>query len=108
MGDRKRKSDGRFEMYNEFIDHGIMDAGLTHIEVSVWCMLWRHTRGGVAEVAMTTAQRCLVMSRSSVNKAIRGLLAKGMLRLIERGNLHGKRNRYRIYGSPVRVEVAAP
>ncbi|MGZ5996112.1 MAG: helix-turn-helix domain-containing protein [Isosphaeraceae bacterium] len=97
----KRRSSMRFEMNNAFWRHGTRDADLSAYASLVWLNLWNHADPqGVTYVSVNTIAAEANISRSSTLRGLTELQAKRMLKVIEKGNIHGKSNRYQLSPYP--------
>lgn len=94
---KRRARSGRFAVLNAFVDFGIADAGLTPAEALVWLVLFRDTKAdGTARTGQADVGRRAGLSSRGVKLAVRGLKAKGMLRVVRRGRLNDGPSVYRV------------
>jgi hypothetical protein len=68
---KKGKCAARLAFLNNFVDFTLQE--LTRAELAVWLVLFRDSRGGVAETAMSTISRRAGCSKRAVVTAIKRL-----------------------------------
>jgi len=94
----RRTRSERFAALNAFVDFGIADAELTPAEVLVWLVLFRDTKAeGTARTGQADIARRAGLSVRGVKLAVRGLKAKGMVRVVRRGQLNAGPSTYRVH-----------
>ena len=85
---------GRFRQLNDFVD--VTLRGLTHAERSVWLILFRDTRDGTARTAQADLARRAGIGVRTVQRAVKRLTERGLLRVIRPGRLRGGPSDYAI------------
>jgi len=90
----KRKSAGRFQTLNAFVDVAMVN--LCRGDIVVWLVLYRDTKSGTARTGQTDIARRAGLSVRGVAKAIRRLEKRGLLRTIYRGGLNRGPSRYAV------------
>ena len=82
---KRIRAKGRFGEINAFIDATLAD--LTRAEAAVWLILWRDCkRTGLAQTSQADLARRGGMTTKAVKQAVRKLKAKGLLRVVRKGN----------------------
>lgn len=78
----------RFAILNAFADFALAD--LTGAEVKVWLILFRDAKAatGTARTGQADIARRAGIDARSVRRALESLLAKGMVRVVQRGRLN--------------------
>lgn len=95
---RRTTRSERFAVLNAFVDFGIADADLTPAEALVWLVLFRDTKGdGTARTGQTDIARRARLSVRGVKKALRSLIANGMVDVLHRGRLNVGPSTYRVH-----------
>ncbi|MDP1561994.1 MAG: helix-turn-helix domain-containing protein [Pirellulaceae bacterium] len=95
---RKRKgsrlTSDRFAVLNGFVDCSL--AGLSRSELATWLILYRDTRNGTAATSQGVIARRAGLSVRSVGKAVRRLIAAGLLVVVFQGGLNRGPSRLRV------------
>lgn len=85
----------RFAELNAFVDMTL--AELTPGEVAVWLILWRDTKhSGTARTSQADLGRRAGMTVRGVQKAIRRLAGRGLLKVVSSGKLRGRASVYKV------------
>jgi len=93
-----RGRSARFATLNAFVDFSL--AELTGAEVKVWLILFRDTKGtGTARTGQADIGRRAGLSPRGVRKALVGLQAKGLVRIVRRGRLNAGPSAYRLHAT---------
>ena len=96
--DAKRKTADRFGVLNSFVDAGMV--ALKPVEQSVWFVLWRECRNGLAICSQADIARRIGVSDRTVRRAIDRLRKLGFVRIARRGNLRKGPSSYAIQPLP--------
>lgn len=88
----------RFRQLNDFVDVTLRD--LTHAERSVWLILFRDMRDGTARTAQTDLARRAGFSVATVQRALRRLESRGLVRVVRPGRLRGGPSVYALATGP--------
>jgi DNA-binding transcriptional ArsR family regulator len=92
---RKRRLAARFALFNGFVD-GVMGT-LPRAAALVWVCLWRDTKpDGLARTAVADLARRIGGNRSTVIRALRLLVDRGLLDVVRRGGLGRGVSTYRV------------
>jgi hypothetical protein len=92
---RSRKHSGRFAVLNGFVD-GVMGT-LPRAAALTWVCLWRDTKpDGLARTAVVDLARRVGGDRSTVIRALRLLVERGRLDVVQRGGLGRGVSVYRV------------
>lgn len=92
---KRSRAKGRFGEINAFIDATL--AELTRAEISVWLILWRDCKpNGLARTSQTDLARRGGMTTKTVKRAVRTLKAKGLIRVVRKGNAFAGSSAYRL------------
>jgi hypothetical protein len=88
-GKRQYRVQQRWKLLGDFVD--IHQKSLTGAEVAVWLCLYRDTqKNGLAQTAQTYISTRTGYSKRQVIRSLISLRAKGLLKLVKRGNqFHG-------------------
>jgi len=89
-------SSDRFETLNRFVDVTMRD--LKPAEKVVWFVLFRDVRDGVVTVSQSDIARRSGIRQASVSTAIKGLLARGLVKIIRKGGFRKGMTSYRVQG----------
>ncbi len=103
---RKRQARSeRFAIFNAFTDYSM--ANLTGAEVKVWMILFRDTKAatGIARTGQADIARRAGVSVRAVKNALAKLRAKGLVRSVHRGRLHGGPSSYRVHSTGTHGEA---
>lgn len=92
----RRKGAGRFAVFNPFCDRTMRD--LTGSELRVWMLLWRDCRDGVSRTGQTDIARRAGVNVKTVKRALVALISRGLVKVIERGNLRRGPSTYKVIG----------
>lgn len=92
----KGKASGRFAVVNLFCDRTMRD--LSGSELRVWLLLWRDTRDGVSRTGQTDLARRAGVNVKTVKRALAALIRRGLVVVVERGNLRRGPSTYRVVG----------
>ena len=84
----------RWATLNAFVD--VTAARLSRSELAVWLVLFRDVRDGVARTGLTDIARRGGMDHGSAKRAVRSLVAKGLVTIVRRGRRHGGPSIYRV------------
>lgn len=103
---KKRKSE-KWAKLNAFVD--VTMRGLKPAEVRVWLLLFRDLKpDGLARTGQAdVARRCGLCLRS-VGEAVKGLVDRGLVRVVRRGRLNGGPSVYQLRGHNPEAAVVAP
>jgi hypothetical protein len=94
-GRRSGRQYGRYIVLNGFVD-GVMGT-LPRAAALVWVTLWRDTKpDGLARTAVTDLARRIGGDRSTVIRAVRLLVERGLLDVVRRGGLGRGVSTYRV------------
>jgi CRP-like cAMP-binding protein len=88
----------RFQTLNTFVDVAL--AELSRAEIAIWLVLFRDCREGIARTAQTDIARRAGCDRRTVNRAIRRLEQRGLIRVVYRGGLGCGCSRYSLRSLP--------
>ncbi len=95
---RKPKKSGltadRFAVLNGFVDCSL--AGLSRSELATWLILYRDTRNGTVATSQGEIARRAGLSVRAVGKAVRRLIAAGLLVVVFQGGLNRGPSRLRV------------
>ncbi len=91
---KKKTTANRFAILNAFMDFTI--AGLRRSEMLVWLTLYRDTRDGTARTSQQDIARRTGLSRKTVERAIKSLTDRELLRVVYRGGLNRGSSRYQV------------
>lgn len=94
----RRRTRGRFDVLNGFVDAGM--AGLSRAELAAWLVLYRDTRNGTARTSAGDIARRAGLSRRAVTTALASLRGRGLLTLVYRGGLNRGPSIYRAHPVP--------
>lgn len=99
----RKRSTGRFAEINGFIDRTL--ATLTPSAVAVWLILWRDTKpNGFARTGQTDLARRAGCDTRTVRRALAGLEAAGLLKVVRQGRIGSGPSTYRVRGvNPART-----
>lgn len=90
---------GRFQTINAFVDVTLRD--MRRNDIAVWLLLWRDTKSnGLAKTSQVDLARRAGVSTKSIERAVRRLTDRGLLRLIRRGGVGHGPSTYRVLGIP--------
>lgn len=96
----KRAAAGRFAILNTFVDDRL--GVLTGAETKVWLILYRDTkRDGTVCTSQADIARRADLSEKSVQRAVKTLEHRRLLRVIWRGGINQGPSRYRVGGDLV-------
>lgn len=70
--------------------------GLSRAEIAVWFVLFRDARDGIAQTGQTDIARRAGCDRRTVGRALRGLIRRGLVKIIRPGGLNRGPARYRV------------
>lgn len=91
----KRKAGNRWQTLNGFIDFTLR--GLSRAEGFIWLVLFRETKpDGIATASFGWMAEQVGANRSTVSRAIRGLVKAGLLTVVRRGGLRQGPSKYRV------------
>jgi len=93
-----RRTWGRFEVLNSFVDAGM--AGLNRGELAAWPVLYRDTRSGTARTSAGDIARRAGLSRRAVVDALASLRRRRLVTLVYRGGLNRGASTYRVHSVP--------
>lgn len=93
-----RKSADRWATLNEFVD--VIAPAITKTEAVVWLLLFRHAKGGVVETSERAVATALQLKKFSAGRAIRGLVAKGLVWPIHRSATKAVGSKYGLHPHP--------
>lgn len=94
----KRKAvANRFSDLNKFVDATMRD--LTPSERTVWVVVFRDVRDGIARVSQSDIATRSGLTQSTVSLAIKRLVDRGLLRVVHQGGFRKGLSTYRIRGS---------
>src|SRR5262245_37407312 len=97
--DARARADGRFQMFNAFIDVTMRE--LTRAETDVWLILFRDTKPtGLARTGQADMAVRAGMSVRAVGAAIHSLERRGLLDVVRRGGLQKGPSTYRVRAVP--------
>ena len=82
-GRNQKKTDGRFDALNAFID--TRAEGLSPATQMVWITLWRDARDNVCTTAQSYIAKRLGYSERTVMRAIAQLVDRGLVKVVKRG-----------------------
>jgi hypothetical protein len=95
---RNRKAAGRFAVLNAFVDHGARMVNTT--AVAVWLVIYREVQtDGLATISHARIAERLNVSRLTVTRALRRLIAAGFVTVIRHGGWQRGPSTYQIRGS---------
>jgi DNA-binding MarR family transcriptional regulator len=93
----------RFQVLNDFVDHGLAD--LSRSEIAVYMILFRDTRPtGLARTSLTELSRRGGMSERQATRALGKLIKRGAVHVIRRG-IRGKATLYSLYPPDMLVRI---
>ena len=93
----------RFQVLNDFVDHGLAD--LSRSEIAVYMILFRDTRPtGLARTSLTELSRRGGMSERQATRALGMLIKRGAVHVIRRG-IRGKATLYSLYPPDMLVKI---
>src|SRR5262245_601724 len=93
----RRRSRGRFEEINGFIDLSM--AKLTPAARSVWLIWWRDTKpDGLARTGQADIARRAGVSDRAVRDALAELIREGLVKVVRKGRLGVGPSTYRVRG----------
>jgi predicted transcriptional regulator len=92
----KHNSGERFAVLNQFVDFTL--ATLSRAELAVWLVLYRDTRDGTATTSYDDLARRVGCNRRNVGRALKRLIALGLVRVEHQGGLGRGASRYRVQG----------
>jgi hypothetical protein len=93
MSDKKQSI--RFATINNFVDAHLSTC--QPAEIAVYLVIWRYVREGTTEIGHQQLAEITGLSERSTKRAVKALAAKGIIRLLRKGNnLMNKPNRYAI------------
>ncbi|MEX1027555.1 MAG: helix-turn-helix domain-containing protein [Candidatus Paceibacterota bacterium] len=92
----KRKTADRFAVLNAFVD--FTAAELRRSELLVWWTLYRDTKdtGTATTSQRDIANRCR-LDRKTVERAVRSLTERGLLKVVRRGGFRQGSSSYRVF-----------
>ncbi|MBN2559405.1 MAG: helix-turn-helix domain-containing protein [Phycisphaerae bacterium] len=91
----KRRTAGRFEVLNAFVDVTLRELDAT--AAVVWLILYRDTKpNGLACTSQSDLARRAGLSISSIYRALRRLTRLGLLTLVRRGRVNSGASVYRV------------
>ena len=90
----KRESRLRFETFNAFVDSGM--STLSRAELALWLILYRDARGDVAQTSQADLARRAGVCKRTVSRAVRRLVARGLLVVTHRGSVREGPSAYRV------------
>jgi hypothetical protein len=93
---KRSSAAGRFANINKILDDVGEEHGLSMSEVFVLVTLWRHERKGIARVSHERIAKTMRASGRTVIRAIAGLKAKKLIRVLKRGSKHSGISEYAI------------
>ena len=92
---RKAQSARRFQALNSFVDRAM--ATLTRAELAVWVILFRDERDGTARTGRADLAHRAGCDRSTVTRALAGLVGRGLVEVTRRGGIRRGPNCYRVH-----------
>jgi DNA-binding transcriptional ArsR family regulator len=94
---KRRTRSERFATLNAFTDCALAD--LTGAEAKVWLILFRDTKAatGTARTGQADIARRAGLEPRTVRRALSSLEAKGMVRVVRRGQLNAGPSTYRVH-----------
>lgn len=103
MATRRRVTLQRFQVLNDFVDHGLAD--LSRSEIAVYLILYRDTKPtGLARTSRTELARRGGMTERQASRALTKLINRGAVHVIRRG-FKGKVALYSLYSPDVLAEI---
>ncbi|WP_037248415.1 HTH domain-containing protein [Rhodopirellula baltica] len=91
----KRQTADRFAVLNAFVDFSLRE--LTRPDLSVWMVLYRDTRNGVAKTGQTDIAKRAGISERTVRRSIKRLSDIGLLLVVHRGGIRSGPSSYRVF-----------
>jgi hypothetical protein len=92
--ENRGKAAGRFEVLNRFVDFTLAD--LRRNEITVWLILYRDSRDGIAKTSQADIARRAGVSDRTVRRALTQLESRGLLKAVHRGGLNRGCSSYRV------------
>jgi DNA-binding MarR family transcriptional regulator len=100
---RRRYTLERFQVLNDFVDHGLAD--LSRSEIGVYLILWRDTQPtGLARTSLTELARRGGMSERQASRALNKLIRQGAVHVIRKA-VGQRAAMYSLYPPDVLSEV---
>ncbi|MBI3861142.1 MAG: helix-turn-helix domain-containing protein [Planctomycetia bacterium] len=93
----------RFFVINSFAD--ISMKVLKRAEITVWVLLWRDTRNGVAKASQAHLAVRAGTNVRTVRRALKKLIAQGLVEVVVRGGVGRGPSSYRVHGQAQQAEL---
>jgi DNA-binding MarR family transcriptional regulator len=90
----KKTTADRFKVLNAFMDYTA--AELRRSELLIWMTLYRDTRDGTASSSQQDIARRTGLSRKTVERGVKSLTDRELLRVVYRGGLNRGSSRYQV------------
>ena len=88
------KTPDRFRVLNAFVDFTASE--LRRSELLVWMTLYRDTRDQVASTAQRDIARRCSVSRKTVERSVKSLVERGLLRVVRQGGFRKGSSSYQV------------
>jgi len=84
----------RFQSLNLFLDRGTSEGDLKPSESLTWLCLWAAERHGFVAMSLSQIARETNTDSHTVRRSLSSLKQKQMVKVVQRGDIHGHVNRY--------------